>query len=246
MSLEGNALPNGDLLAVLRRASHADLRKIVEALHRSLDVRIKDNPRYIAAKRDLTRVPDVIAEYLLRAGGHGLVNAWRGGGPPYPEVLRDVCRVMTVAVPDGLDIVETEALLLREVTERVWAKMTPEQRQAALNRVGGELGAAAQEAARQNGGVGAVPLGVLATLAGGQLLRMLLPELAVAVAGAAGAAGVLGSIAGMLAGPVGWAGGAVWAAAEIAGPSYRGLVPAVFQVAALRQGFLWQDEEEAA
>lgn len=91
-----------------------------------------------------------------------------------------------------------------------------------------------------------MPLGVLATLAGGQLLRMLLPELAAAVAGAAGAAGVLGGVAGVLAGPVGWAAGAVWAAAEIAGPSYRGLAPAVIQVAALRQGFLWQDEEKAA
>lgn len=59
MSLERNALRGGDLLAVLQRANHNDLREIVEALHRSLDVRIKDNPRYIAAKRDLTRVPDV-------------------------------------------------------------------------------------------------------------------------------------------------------------------------------------------
>ena len=246
MPLQGNPLCNGDLLAVLHRASHDELKEIVEALHRSLDVRIKDNPHYIAAKRDLTRVPDVIADYLLRAGGHSLVNAWRGSGPPYPKVLRDVCQVMKVSVSDGLGVVETEALLLREVTERVWAKMSPEQRRATLEKVGGELGAAAQEVARQNGGIGAVPLGVLVTLAGGQLLRMLLPELAVAVAGAAGAAGVLGGVAGVLAGPLGWAAGAVWVAAEVAGPSYRGLAPAVFQVAALRQGFLWQDEEKAA
>ncbi len=39
--------------------------------------------------------------------------------------------------------------------------------------------------------------------------------------------------------PVGLAIGVIWTAADIAGPSLRGTVPAVAQVAMIRQRLLW-------
>lgn len=149
-------------------------------------------------------------------------------------------------MPDGVGTVEMEAELLRVVMERVWNRMAPAEREEALRRAGGPLGAAAQEAARQNGGIGAVSLSLLAVLGGAQLMRLLLPEVIAVAAGfvPAVAAGAMGAAAGVLVGPVGWVAGAAWAAAEIAGPSYRGLAPAVFKVAELRQRLLWADEED--
>ena len=52
---------------------------------------------------------------------------------------------------------------------------------------------------------------------------------------------VLGRFATMFAGPVGIAISVIWAAADIAGPSLRGTVPAVAQVAMIRQRLLFSE-----
>lgn len=44
----------------------------------------------------------------------------------------------------------------------------------------------------------------------------------------------------ILTGPIGWAITGIWTAIDIAGPAYRVTIPAVIQVAALRQKFLYE------
>jgi len=45
----------------------------------------------------------------------------------------------------------------------------------------------------------------------------------------------------ILTGPIGWAITGIWTAVDIAGPAYRVTIPAVIQVAVLRQKYLYED-----
>jgi len=51
---------------------------------------------------------------------------------------------------------------------------------------------------------------------------------------------VLGRLAAGIAGPIGLVAGTVWLAVDMAGPSYRATIPAVAQVALLRQRMLYE------
>ncbi|WP_211239022.1 ubiquinol-cytochrome C chaperone family protein [Desulfonatronum lacustre] len=45
-------------------------------------------------------------------------------------------------------------------------------------------------------------------------------------------------------GPIGWIITGLWTAIDIAGPAYRVTIPAVIQVAALRQKYLYENQAE--
>jgi len=57
----------------------------------------------------------------------------------------------------------------------------------------------------------------------------------------AGGAALTRSMA-ILTGPIGWAITGVWTAVDIAGPAYRVTIPAVIQIAALRQKYLYESQ----
>ncbi len=248
---------DGTLISVLSRASHDDLLVIAEALDRSFDVTIKQDKRYGPAAADLTAIPEVIAEHVTRAGGNSFANIWRGGvGPSYTEVLRDVCGVMSVKVPKEMGIVEMEEKLLHDVMERVWNKMSPEER-ADTTKAAEENLRATQREFKQNGSAsshmttfsflaGQVGSGVTTHLVQEMAFQMmrtvsryLFAQVGVRMSTTA-AAGWLIS----LANPIFTVFSVAWTASTIAGPSYRGLTPAIFHVASLRQQLLWQEEEE--
>lgn len=251
-------LRSGDLLPVLRRASHADLELIVEALDRSWDVRIKADPRYQRADHNLTIIPEVIADYITRAGGNAVRNWWRGGGPDYAEILRDVCEVMDVEVPPGMAVLPMEEELLHDVMERIWEAMTPKEREEVVRAAEGQLRATGRHFAQTPGGkMWLLPFSALAAQIGLKLAGFIVYQVALQVANAAArqllksgltlaANAALARGIAVVIGPVGWAVTAVWTAVDALGPSYRGLAPAVFHVAALRQTFLWEDEDEEA
>jgi uncharacterized protein YaaW (UPF0174 family) len=231
MPNQADGLQSGDLLPVLRRASHEDLKPIVDALDKSWDVRIKADGRYQAAQHDFTAIPEVIADYVTRAGGNAIRNWLRSGGPVYSEVLRDVCGVMKVKVPDGIDTLAIEEKLLRDVLERIWEKLTPEERKKVFDDVAGPAGMAGQIPNDASGNMlWLLPLSGLLTQIGLRAAGFVLPKLGLQVVGTA-------------LGPVGIAVAAIWTVVDAVGPSYRGLVPAVFHIAALRQRFLWQEDE---
>jgi uncharacterized protein YaaW (UPF0174 family) len=49
----------------------------------------------------------------------------------------------------------------------------------------------------------------------------------------------------VLTGPIGWAITGIWTAIDIASPAYRVTIPAVIQVAALRQKYLYEQQAES-
>lgn len=258
MSIHKGDLRSGELLPVLRRASHDDLMQIVDALDRSWDVRIKSDARYQQCASNLTRDPEIVADYVTRAGGNAVRNWMRSGGPPYAEVLRDVCGVMKVKVSKDMGAFEMEEKLLREVMERVWEAMTPEERaevvrdaKAQMNATGAEFEDASSSKlwllsfSALAGQIGLKMAGFIVYRVALQVANMAAKKVIGKGLAFAANAALMRGIA-VVIGPIGWGVTAVWTAVDAVGPSYRGLAPAVFHIAALRQRFLWQEEEETA
>lgn len=258
MATQKDDLRSGELLPVLKRASHDDLMQIVEALDRSWDVRIKSDARYQQSASDLTRNPEVIADYVTRAGGNAVRNWMRSGGPSYAEVLRDVCGVMKVKVPKDMGAFQMEEKLLREVMERVWDAMTPEEREQIVRDVDTQMNATKRKFGNASGSnLWLLPFSALAGQIGLKMAGFIVYRVALQVANMAAkqaigkgltfaANAVLMRSIAVVIGPIGWGVTAAWTAVDAVGPSYRGLAPAVFHIAALRQRFLWQEDEETA
>ena len=249
-------LKSGNPLPVLQRASHDDLLAIADALNRSWDVRIKADARYRRAAHDLTIIPQVLADYLTRAGGHAMVNWWRSAGPGYAEVVHDVCGVMKVKVQKQMSILAMEETLLRVIMERVWDAMSEKEREEAVRSVEAQWEKAGRRFDRALGSkLWTLSFAAFGAQVGLRMTGFLTYQVAVQIANMA-ARQVLGRGLAFAAnaaltraiavaiGPVGWAASAAWLVVDALGPSYRGVAPAVFQVAALRQQFLWDDEED--
>lgn len=232
-------LRSGELLPVLQRASHEQLAEIVDALAESWTARVKQDARYKQAAKDLTQIPDVIAEHVRRAGGHAFANLWRGSGPAYPQVLRSLCRKMKVTVPKDSDVVTLEQHLLTEIMERVLRTMSSEDQE--------RLKRDAEEMLRQIGARFAETPDSKAWMAAAAAAA-LLPLAAIGPALAGGFAGSASRF--RAANPAALiAMGAILAVVAVIGalgPSYHGLSQAVFKIAALRLTLIWGHESQEA
>jgi len=134
-------IESGALLPVLTRATHADLREIAESVNKGWDVFITWDKRFSAHADDLTKVPDVIAEYLLRAGGHSASNWRRGGGPEYREVLRDVCGALKAEIaPDEADIIKMEVAYLNALMTKALKGLSDAQKKDLLDQMKAKAG----------------------------------------------------------------------------------------------------------
>jgi uncharacterized protein YaaW (UPF0174 family) len=229
-----NSTESGALLPVLQRATHADLLEIAKSLDKGADVFVTWDSRYDANKDDLTRVPEVVGEYLLRAGGHSAMNWWRGGGPDYARVVADVCDKVGVRLSSPAQNPRVmEVLYLKKLMDKALSGLSDEEKADLLDKM-------KQAAGR--------PVSFDDLVKGGTLIGLLMPLIFTAIAQqtvargvAAGAGVVLGRLAAGVAGPIGLVAGTIWLASDFAGPSYRATIPAVAQVAMLRQRFLWAD-----
>jgi uncharacterized protein YaaW (UPF0174 family) len=233
---DGRGLEDGALLPVLRRASHFDLLEIAASLDKGADVFLKWDGRYGSAQDDLTRAPELIAEYLLRAGGHAAANKWRGGGPDYANVVNDVCRKVGVKLSTSAANARImEVLLLKKLLDQAVKNLSESEKDDILEKMKRAAGR---------------PVEFDDLVKGTTLLGLLMPLVFTAIAQqtlaravAAGAGLVLQRLAAGIAGPIGLVVGTVWLVSDFAGPSYRATIPAVTQVALLRQQFLWSDSQ---
>jgi len=226
------SLECGALLPVLCRATHDDLTQIVIALNKGLDVFITWDERYKDNQVDLTKIPEVIAEYIRRAGGHSIANRRRGSGPEYAEIVRDVCVAMRINIAaSDRNVVEQEERLLKKVLEEALKGLTDAER--------ADIEARIRKAAGKD-------LSIRNILTGGAQVSMMLPFILSALAEqalmrslAAGAQMVAVRLAGGFLGPIALALGSLWLAHDLAGPSYCATIPAVICVALLRQRMMW-------
>ncbi len=226
-------------LKFLQFCDNDDLSILVEILKgKDGDERITEkltsNERFKACNGDYTLVWDLIAAEIQLYGADSIVSAVRGHGVTYREILTDVCKRTKVKFQKDDEVVGIEMLFLLKLVEDSLEKMTPEEREAFAKDFNLDISSftpqviliALQAAIRMSG------------FAAYQIAVVVANSVAKAILGrglnlAANAA--LVRWLGLFAGPVGWALAAVITVPLISGPAYRVTIPAVVQVAYMRQ-----------
>lgn len=184
-------------------------------------------------KDDYVSVWKYIATELQHFGGDTLVNTVRGKGVGYKEVLLDVCGKMNVKANESQQTIEIEQALLASIFEKAWEDMTEEERKNFQESVGidGKLAGPAALAAM----IAAINAGGFASY---QVALLVANSVARAITGKglqlAVNAGISKYLA-VFAGPVGIAITALMTVPMVTGTAFRVTLPAVVQVAAIRQ-----------
>jgi uncharacterized protein YaaW (UPF0174 family) len=204
------------------------------------DVRMTEeltaNDTYKRYSPDHHQYWDLIAAEIQCFGGNTFATMFRGGkGVLYKEVLQDVCDKLKVNYNSSSSVEKIEGNLLMKILSDAIENMGPEQIKELADSVGiSNAGLLTPEAM----------LGVFQTVfrAGGfksyQLTLIIVNTVLSHLIGrgltlAANAA--LTRTMSVLMGPIGWAVTGAWTAIDIASAAYRVTIPAVIQVAALRQ-----------
>lgn len=178
---------------------------------------------------------ELVDEFRL-FGGNSFANLFRGNGPDYTEILRDVAKRNKVSFSKRNTDEQIEQYLLQKLFDESLNNASD----AELMEMVKELGYPTTNFTRQ------VVIATLITAwkAGGFQSYILLVSVVNAVmkfligrglSFAANAA--LTRMASIMMGPVGWVLTALWTIVDIAGPAYRVTVPAVIQIAYIRESF---------
>ncbi len=160
-------------------------------------------------------------------------NAVRGKGVEYKEILMDVCGKLSIKVDESQKTIEIEQAFLASIFEKSWKDMNEEDRRDFQESVGidgklaGPAALAAMIAAINAGGFASYQVALL--VANGVAKALTGKGLQLAVN--AGIARYLS----IFAGPVGIAITALFTIPMITGTAYRVTLPAVVQIAAMRQ-----------
>ncbi len=176
-----------------------------------------------------------IAEGLQRYGGNTAMNTLRGEGVLYKEILIDVCKKMKVNFNENSSTAIIENNMLMKVLENTLEEMSEGQ----LKELAKELEI---EDFSQLNKQALTTLFITVFKAGGfksyQLSLVIVNAILKAIIGRGLSFGgniLLTRSLAVLTGPVGWILTGVWTALSIAGPAFRVTIPAVLQIAILRQ-----------
>lgn len=228
-------------LDFLYRASNDDLRLLC-------DIVVKDKHGNFRMTEDLSNtqtfkrnypnnikemLPELVDEFR-RFGGNSFANFFRGNGPEYSEILRDVARRNKVSFNKHNSDEQIEQYLLQKLFDDSINGASNDE----LKEMMKELGYPTTNFTRQ----AAIATLMTAWKAGGFQSYILLVSVVNAVMKfligrglslAANAA--MTRMASIMLGPVGWVLTALWTLLDIAGPAYRVTVPAVIQLSYIRQ-----------
>ena len=176
-------------------------------------------------------------------GSNDLAYLLRGfEGVDYAEIVRDVCekkKIKDIKQSNRLTSVrKNEEALLEALFTDIWNHMSEAEKRLLLKELdlnegdfltGGTLSAGARIAA-QLAGAGGFGTYRMAVIVANTVARALLGR-GITFAGNAAITRALG----VALGPIGWIASGAWLVIDLAAPAYRKTVPAVVQVAALRQ-----------
>lgn len=176
---------------------------------------------------------DIAAE-LQCFGGNTLLNQFRGHGPSYDSIVRDVCkrlRVSNVLIHDTAE--EMEQKLLIHVSKKAIGELDESQARAIMDECGirnyerSKAGLLAAIMALQviNRKVFIIVIEMVM-----RLVSRILIGRGIMYAGI----GIFSRGMGVLFGPIGWILMGGWAVWDILGPAYRVTIPAVMQIAYMR------------
>ena len=186
---------------------------------------------------------ELIAAEIQCFGANTFATMLRGGkGVEYKEVLMDVCDKMKVNYNKDSSTEKIEGNLLMKILTDEKEKMSPYELKELAEATG----------VKNTSGITAETMvGVFQAVfrAGGfksyQLTLIIVNAVLKALIGRglslAGNAALTRTMA-ILTGPIGWVSTGLWTAIDIAGAAYRVTIPAVIQVAALRQKHLYEKQ----
>lgn len=234
-------------LEFLRELKSSDLNELVEILKgKDGDERATQSLSY----NDLFKrfypnhqeYIELILEELQLFGGNSFINMFRGGGVLYKEILCDVCDKIKVNYNKSQNTQTIEQGLFMKILSDSLDKMSEED----LKNISNELGLKTTKFTSQ-AVMGALQIAIKQSgFMAYKITLIVANAIAKAVLGRglslAANAGIARTI-GIFAGPIGWIITGLWTVADIAGPAYRVTIPAVIQVAFLRQVYLNKGEE---
>lgn len=238
-------------LEFLSQMSSEELNDLVYCLTHDKDgtVRFSEelttNDLYKLHYPDHQKYWELIAAEIQCFGANTFATIFRAGkGVEYKEVLMDVCDKMKVNYNKDSSVEKIESNLLMKILTDAVERMSPEELKELAEATG----------VKNTSGITAEAMvGVFQAVfrAGGfksyQLTVIVVNAVLKALIGRgllfAGNAALTRTIA-VLTGPIGWAITGLWTAIDIAGAAYRVTIPAVIQVAALRQKHLYGQKAE--
>lgn len=183
---------------------------------------------------------ELIAAELQCFGANSFATMLRGGkGVLYKEILTDVCDKLKVNYNKNADVEVIEQNMLMKILKDAIDKMSPDE----IRQLAESMGVTDLKSITKDALIG----GFQAIFrAGGfksyQLTVIIVNAILKALIGRGLSIGgnvVLTRTMAILTGPIGWVITGLWTAVDIAGPAYRVTIPAVIQVAALRQKYLY-------
>lgn len=219
---------------VLEIADNDDLQTLVEYIETKFSEDLTSHDAYKKHEPEHSKYADLIAREIRDMGGNSFANVWRGEGPTYHEIVCDVADKLKAPYNKDKSIEDIENSILETILTTAIDGMSEEDKEALLTEMGGRAG-------HNKGGIAtAAFIGIFR--AGGfysyQLTLIVANQIARLILGRglmlATNAGLM-RVAGVLAGPVGWAITGIWTAVDIAGPAYKVTIPCVIHVAMLRK-----------
>lgn len=228
-------------LEFLNLASNEDLRVLCDIILKDKDgkFRITENLSSTEVyKKNYPNnikgmLPELIAEFRL-FGGNSIINLFRGNGPEYTNILRNVADKNKV----NYNANSTDEMVEQYLLQKLFADSLDKASDEELKSMMEELGYPTTNFGRQ----AAIVALTAAFRAGGFNSYILLVSVVNAVVRFIAGRGLslvanaaLTRVASVMVGPVGLALTAAWTLFDVAGPAYRVIVPAVIQIAYIRQ-----------
>ncbi|CAM3524117.1 DUF3944 domain-containing protein [Helicobacter sp. UBA3407] len=223
-----------------KELSSQDLNDLVEVLtgeegDRRLTEMLTQNDLYKRFYPNHKEYLDLVLEELQCFGGNTIINILRGGGVLYKEILCDVCDKLKVNYDKKSPTELIEQNMFMKLAVDVFSKMDKDEVKKVAESmnvkdlpIGPELVAYAQLAFRAGG----FKSYQMTLIVANYIWKVLFGHGLRLTTNAS-----LTRILSILAGPIGLTITALWTVWDIAGAAYRVTVPAVIQVAFLRQTY---------
>jgi len=243
------AYRNDEDLEFLRNISSENLSDLVYCLTHDKDGEVRYTEELTASELYKTHCPDhskyweSIAAEIQCFGANSFATLLRKGkGVEYKEILKDVCDKMKVNYSKDSNVERIENNLLMKILTDALEKMSPEELKELAEATGvkntSNITAQAMvgvfQAVFRMGGFKSYQLTLIVVNA---IMKALIGR-GLSFAGNA----ALTRVMAVLTGPIGWVVAGIWTAVDIAGPAYRVTIPAVIQIAVLRQKDLYEKQ----
>ena len=231
----------------LKKIKSDDIENIVDCLTHDKNgkVRFTENlttsDAYKTYNTDHNQYWGLIAAEIQRYGANSFATMLRGGkGVEYKEVLMDVCDKMKVNYNSDSSVEKIENNLLMKILTDEIENMSPEELKELAQSTGvtniinitPEVMLAVFQAVFHAGGYKSYHLTLI-------IVNAFMNTLLGRSLSLSGNLALTRTLA-VLTGPIGWSITGLWTTIDVAGPAYRVTIPAVIQVAVLRQKCLYE------